>query len=401
MTRGITLAMLAGMNTGRFIFAQLLDFLPRYEFNTCVDRYDGNRRVRTFSCWDQFLVLLFAQLTYRESLRDIESCLRAWSTQLYHVGIRGAVSRSTLADANESRDWRIWADMAMILIARARHLYAGQPVAGRLKATVYALDTTTIDLCLELFPWAKFRRRKSAVKLHTLLDLRGNIPCFINVSAGSVHEVNVLDDLTPEPGSYYVMDKGFIDFKRLYRFTLAGAFFVTRAKVNMDFRVRESRPVDRSRGLRADQTLRLTGPLTRGYYPAPLRRVSFVDPTTGRRLVFLTNNFTLAASTITKLYKSRWQVELFFKWIKQYLRLKSFYGNTPNAVKTQVWTAVCAYTLVAIVKKELNLTPSMGEIAQILSLMLFEKTPVKQVFSDMHPKINNIENHKPLSLFDF
>lgn len=393
--------MLAGMHTGRFVFSQLLDFLPDYEFSKCVTRYGGDRRVRTFSCRDQFLVLLFAQLTYRESLRDIESCLRALPQQLYHIGLRGVVSRSTLADANESRDWRIWSDLAMALIARARQLHAGQPVAGRLKATVYAFDATTIDLCLKLFPWAKFRKHKSAVKLHTLLDLRGNIPCFINVSAGSVHEVNVLDKLTPEPGSYYLMDKGFIDFRRLYRFTLAHAFFVIRSKTNLALRVSQSRPVDRDRGLRADQMIRLTGPLTRGHYPAPLRRVSFVDPKTKRRLVFLTNNFTLAASTIAILYKRRWRVELFFKWIKQYLRLKSFYGNTPNAVSTQVWTAVCAYTLVAIAKKELNLAPSMGELTQVFSLTLFEKTPIKQVFSDAREKIKEIDNHNSLSLFDF
>src|SRR5438552_9716178 len=381
MATGIGRVMLAVMHTGRFVFSQLLDFLPRYEFGKCVGRYRGNRRVRTFSCWDQCLVLLFAQLTYRESLRDIESCLRAWPTQLYHIGLRGVVSRSTLADANESRDWRIWCDLAMVLIARARSLYAGEAVAGRLKATVYAFDTTTIDLCLKLFPWAKFRKRKSAVKLHTLLDLRGNIPCFINVSAGSVHEVNVLDDFAPQPGSWYLMDKGYIDFRRLYRFTLAHAFFVTPAKANLNYRVKESRPIDRTRGLRADQAIRLIGPLTRGHYPVRLRRVSFVDPKTGRRLVFLTNNFTLAASTIAKLYKCRWRVELFFKWIKQYLRLKAFYGNTPNAVRTQVWTAVCAYTLVAIARKELDLAPNMGELMQVLSLMLFEKTPINQVFS--------------------
>jgi hypothetical protein len=320
------------MHSGRFIFAQLLDLISRYEFNQCVSRYDGNRRIRSFSCWDQFLVLLFAQLTYRESLRDIESCLRAMPRQLYHLGIRGAVSRSTLADANENRSWRIWADFASVLIARARRLYAGQAIAGRLKATVYVFDTTTIDLCLTLFPWAQFRRRKSAVKLHTLLDLRGNIPCFINVSQGSVHEVNVLDELTLEAGAYYIMDRGFVDFARLYRFTTEGAFFVIRSKDKLDYRVLESRPVDQASGLRADQTIKVRGPLTRKRYPSPLRRVSFVDTANDRRLVFLTNNFTLAASTIPKLYKSRWQVELFFKWIKQYLRIKKFFCTSANAV---------------------------------------------------------------------
>lgn len=393
--------MLPEMHSGRFVFAQLLDLLSRYEFNQCVRRYEGNRRTRTFSCWDQFLAMLFAQLTYRESLRDIESCLRAMPRQLYHLGIRGVISRSTLADANENRSWRIWADFASVLIAQARRLHAGEPVAGRLKAAVYVFDTTTIDLCLTLFPWAKFRRRKSAVKLHTLLDLRGNIPCFINVSEGSVHEVNVLDDLALEAGAYYIMDRGFVDFARLHRFTLEQAFFVIRSKDNLDFRVLESRPVDRDRGLRADQTVKVRGPLTRKRYPSALRRVSFVDAATGNRLVFLTNNFTLAASTFPKLYKSRWQVELFFKWIKQYLRIKTFFGNSPNAVKTQVWIAISAYVLVMIAKRELNLGQPMGEILQVLSLMLFEKTPVFQVFSREPRENGDAENHKPLSLFDF
>lgn len=389
------------MHTGRFIFAQILDLLSRYEFNKCVARYDGNRRVRTFSCWDQFLVMLFAQLTFRESLRDIESCLRAFPRQLYHLGIRGTVSRSTLAEANENRSWRIWADFAMTLIGHARRLHAGEPVAGRLKAAVYVFDTTTIDLCLTLFPWAQFRRHKSAVKLHTLLDLRGNIPCFINVSEGSVHEVNVLDELTLEPGAYYIMDRGFIDFARLHRFALNQSFFIVRSKSNLDFRVKESRPVDPSRGLRADQTIRLRGPLSRKNYPSPLRRVSFADPDSGTALVFLTNNFTLAASTIAKLYKARWQVELFFKWVKQYLRIKTFFGTSSNAVKTQVWIAVSAYVLVSIMKRELALRQPMGEILQVLSLMLFEKTPVFQVFSADERKSAPDENHKSLSLFDF
>jgi Domain of unknown function (DUF4372)/Transposase DDE domain len=393
--------MLPAMHDGRFIFAQLLDFISRYEFAKCVDRYEGNRRVRTFSCWDQFAVMLFAQLTFRESLRDIESCLRAWPRQLYHLGIRGIISRSTLADANENRCWRIWADVATVLIARARRLYADQPVAGRLKATAYVFDTTTIDLCLTLFPWAQFRRRKSAVKLHTLMDLRGNIPCFINVSEGSMHEINALDELSLEPGAYYVMDRGFVDFARLHRFTLAQSFFVIRAKNNLDFRVRESRDADRTRGLRADQTIGLRGPRSRRLYPQPLRRISFVDEASENALVFLSNNFTLAASTIAKLYKSRWQVELFFKWIKQYLRIKAFFGTSPNAVKTQIWIAISAYVLVMIAKKELAVERPMGEILQVLSLMLFEKTPISQVFSQSTATKVNAQDYNSMYLFDF
>ena len=393
--------MLMWMHSGRFVFAQLLDLFSRYEFNKCVSRHDGNRRVRTFSCWDQFLVMLFAQLTYRESLRDIESCLRAMPKQLYHLGIRGVISRATLADANEHRPWQIWADFAMVLITHARTLYVDEPVAGRLKAAVYVFDTTTIDLCLTLFPWAQFRRRKSAVKLHTLLDLRGNIPCFINVSEGSVHEVNVLDELLLETGAYYIMDRGFVDFARLHRFTTEQAFFVIRSKDNMNYRVTESRPVDRQRGLRADQTIKLRGPLSRKRYPLPLRRVSFFDAATDNHLVFLSNNFTLAASTFPKLYKSRWQVELFFKWIKQYLRIKTFFGTSANAVKTQVWIAISAYVLVMIAKRELKLGQPMGEILQVLSLMLFEKTPVFEVFSREACKNGSGEDHNPLCLFDF
>lgn len=389
------------MHSGRLIFAQLLDFLPRYEFNKCVDRFHGNRRVRSFSCWDQFLVMAFAQLTYRESLRDIEACLRAFPDQLYHAGIRGKVSRSTLADANENRPWRIWADFAKVLIAQARRLYADQKLAARLKATAYVFDTTTIDLCLSLFPWAQFRRRKSAVKLHTLLDLRGNIPCFIHVSEGSLHEVKALDELVIEPGAYYIMDRGFVDFARLHRFTINQAFFVIRAKENLDFRVSESRPADRERGVMADQTIRLRGPKSRQRYPVPLRRVSFTDKRSGKHLVFLTNNFTLAASTIAKLYKRRWQVELFFKWIKQYLRIKAFFGTKPNAVKTQVWIAVSVYVLVAILKKELKLEPTMGEILQVLSLSLFEKTLIFQVFSQRCLDVPIDKDHNSLTLFDF
>src|SRR5271170_1718240 len=391
------------MNSGRTIFSQLADFLSLPEFRRCVERYDGNRRIRSFSCWDQFLCMAFGQLTGRESLRDTVTCLRALGGRLYHAGIRGHVSRSTLADANELRDWRIHADFAAVLIARARVLYRDQPPEpgvdlGELEGPIYAFDSTTIDLCLKLFPWAQFRKRKSAVKLHTLLDLRGNIPCFINVSEGSVHEINALDALTIEPGAYYIMDRGFIDFARLHRLAMDQGFFVIRAKDNLDFRVRESRPVNPGApGLRADQTIVLRGPLSRRLYPSPLRRVSFTEETSGRHLVFLSNNFTLAASTITKLYKSRWQVELFFKWIKQYLRIKAFFGNSPNAVKTQIWIAVSAYVLVAIAKKELNLAPPMGEILQVMSLMLFEKTPIVQVFSSEYRKALNIEEHNSLS----
>jgi hypothetical protein len=370
------------MLAGQFVFSQLIEALPRHEFGKCVARYRGNHRARSFRCWDQFLVMAFAQLTFRESLRDIEICLRSLPHKLYHAGIRGAVARSTLADANEHRDWRIWADFAAVLIAEARRLCADEPFGVRLKANVYAFDTTTIDLCLTLFPWAQFRRHKSAAKLHTLLDLRGNIPCFISITEGSVHEVNVLDELPLEAGAYYVMDRGFIDFARLYRFTQCQAFFITRGKDNLDFRVCESRAVDKTTGLRADQTIRFRGYRSRRRYPERLRRISFVDPATDVHFVFMTNNFTLAASTICRLYHCRWEVELFFKWIKGYLRIKAFFGNSANAVKTQVWIAISVYLLVAIQRKQLGLSQSMGEIMQILSLTLFEKRPLLQVFAE-------------------
>jgi hypothetical protein len=389
------------MHSGKLIFAQLMEFLPRYEFSKCVQRYQGNRRVRRFRCWDQFMVMAFAQLTFRESLRDVETCLRAMPRNLYHAGIGIAVARSTLAQANETRDWRIWADLAQVLITRARQLHADEGWGVGLKANGYAFDTTTIDLCLKLFPWAQFRRHKSAVKMHTLLDLRGQIPCFISMTSGSVHEVNILDQLPLEAGSYYMMDRGFIDFARLYRFTQGLAFFVTRAKDNMDFRVRESRPVDLSTGLRADQSIRLCGINTRRLYPALLRRVSFTEVDTGRHLVFLSNNFTLAASTITRLYRCRWQVELFFKWIKQNLRIKAFLGNSENAVKTQLWIATSVYVLIAIVRKELGVSQSMAEMVQILSLTLFEKTLLLQVFADAKMTNQQIDDANPLPLFDF
>lgn len=388
------------MYDGQFVFSQLMDHLPRREFHACVAKYGGDNRARGFSCRDQFLCLSFAQLTFRESLRDIETCLRAMDTKLYHAGFRARISRSTLADANRRHDWRIYADFAQVLIRRARRLYAAEPLAVDLKQTVYALDSTTIDLCLSLFPWAKFRRRKGAVKLHTLIDLRGNIPCFIHVSHGKMHDVTVLDQLPVEPGAFYVMDRGYVDFKRLHRFTENAAYFVTRGKRNLDCSRRSRRPVDKTTGLRSDQTIVLTGPKTSRLYPEPLRRVAFYDVESKRRLVFLTNNMTLPALTVARLYKSRWQVELFFKWIKQHLRIKAFYGTSDNAVKTQVWIAISTYVLVAIVKKELGVECSLSEIFQILSLTLFEKTPLFAMLQER--KCTNLEGASPnqLKLFD-
>ncbi len=389
------------MHAGRTIFAQLMDFLPTHEFNRCVTRYRGNYRVRRFSCHDQFLCMAFAQLTYRESLRDIETCLRSMSHKLYHAGIQGPVSRSTLADANENRDWRIYADLAAVLIAHARRLYVGEAFAVDLDQTVYAFDSTTIDLCLTLFPWAQFRRRKSAVKLHTLIDLRGNIPCFMHVSGGRMADVTSLDLLPIEAGSFYVMDRGYTDFERLYRFTQSLAFFIIRAKRDLDFDYRAHRKVDKSTGLRSDTSIRLRGPKTSTRYPDLLRRINYYASDIDRRFIFLTNNFTLGALTIAQLYKSRWQVELFFKWIKQHLRIKAFYGLSVNAVKTQVWIAVCVYVLVAIVKKELAVDRSMAEILQILSITLFENTPLLQAFSHYDTTMKKGLNHNQLSLFDF
>ncbi|MGH9396463.1 MAG: IS4 family transposase, partial [Terriglobia bacterium] len=339
------------MNRGRSVFAQIMDYIPRYPFQVCVDRYHGNSYVKSFPCWDQFLCMAFAQLTYRESLRDIETCLRSMQTKLYHMGFRDPVARSTLADANENRDWRIYADFPQALIRSARALYLHDPFDVDLEQTAYALDSTTIDLCLTLFPWAQFRKHKAAVKLHTLLDLRGSIPTFIRVTSGKVHDVNILDDILPEPGSLYVMDRGYIDFARLLILARASAFYITRAKQNLQFHRRYSRPVDPSTGLRCDQTIYLTGVKTAKDYPDSLRRIHYFDPETERRLTFLTNNFSLPALNIAQLYKSRWRVELFFKWIKQHLRIKAFYGTSENAVKTQVWIAVSVYVLVAILKK--------------------------------------------------
>jgi hypothetical protein len=385
---------------GPLVFSQLMDFLPRREFNACVANYSGNRRSRGFSCRDQFLCLGFAQLTYRESLRDIETCLRALGPKLYHAGFRGKVSRSTLADANRAHDWRIYADFAQVLIRRARKLYSQEPLAVDLAQTIYALDSTTIDLCLSLFPWAKFRHRKGAVKLHTLLDLRGNIPCLIHVSHGKMHDVNVLDHLPIEPGAIYVMDRGYVDFRRLYRFTLAAAFFVTRCKKNLDATRRTRRAVDKTTGLRSDQTIVLAGLKSSRSYSVPLRRIAFYDVEHRRRLVFLTNNFSLPALTIARLYKSRWQVELFFKWIKQHLRIKAFYGTSGNAVKTQIWIAISVYVLVAIVKKELRTERSLSDILQILSLTLFEKTPLIETLNSEHHTIPNPADPNQLTLFD-
>jgi len=364
------------MHAGSLVFAQLMDFVPRHEFNTCVRRYGGDRRQRGFSCRDQFLCLAFAQLTFRESLRDIETCLRALEPKLYHAGFRGRVSRSTLADASRTHDWRIYADFAQVLIGRARKLYVHEPLAVDLNETVYAFDSTTIDLCLSLFPWAPFRRKKGAVKLHTLLDLRGSIPCFMHVSHGKTHDVTVLDQLPIEPAAFYVMDRAYVDFLRLHRFTQAAAFFITRSKRNLDCTRRQRRAVDRATGLRSDQTIVLGGPKSSRLYPNPLRRIAFYDAENERRFVFLTNNFVLPALTIARLYKCRWQVELFFKWIKQHLRIKAFYGTSDNAVKTQVWIAISVYVLVAIVKKELRIERSLYEILQILSVTLFEKATI-------------------------
>ena len=388
------------MHSGTFVLAQLMEFIPRHEFNACVRRYRGDRRPRGFSCRDQFLCLAFAQLTFRESLRDIETCLRALGAKLYHAGFRGRVSRSTLADAARAHDWRIFADFAQSLIRRARLLYAGEPLAVELERTVYAFDSTTIDLCLSLFPWAHFRRRKGAVKLHALLDLRGSIPCFVHISHGKTHDTAALDLLPIEPGAYYVMDRGYVDFARLHRFQQQAAFFVIRAKRNLDATRRTRRRVDRSTGLRCDQTIVLAGPKSSRLYPEPLRRIVYCDAQTGRRFVFLTNNFVLSALTITQLYACRWQIELFFKWIKQHLRIKAFYGTTDNAVKTQVWVAISVYVLVAIVKKELRLERSLHDILQILSISLFEKTPLIEALSRPGEPDSDGGCRNQLTLFD-
>jgi len=389
------------MNSGRMLFAQLIDHLPRYEFRQCVERYHGDHRVRTFSCWDQFLCMAFAQLTFRESLRDIVACLQAADRRLYHMGIRGSVSRSTLADANESRDWRIYADFAQVLITEARRLYRTESLGLDLAHTVYALDSTTIDLCMTLFPWAHYKTTQHALKLHTLLDLRGNIPTFIRITPAQLHDVNVLDQLVPEAGAFYVMDRGYLDFARLYRWTQHGAFFVTRARKNFRFDRVESHPVDKRTGLQCDQTISLVWFYSARGYPAPLRRIRYRDPERHKKLVFLTNNFTLPALVIADLYRRRWQIELFFKWIKQHLRIKAFYGTSENAVKTQLWTAICSYLLVAIAKKRHNLEPNLYTILQVLSVSLFEKMPITRALSPLNLQITEGAPDNQLHLLDF
>lgn len=388
------------MNLGKLVFAQITQHLPLTTFRRCVARYGGEHKVKSFSCLDQYLCMAFAQLTYRESLRDIEACLRAQATKLYHMGIKGRVSRSTLADANEVRDWRIYADFAQSLIGIARRLYAEEPFGVDLKETVYALDASTIDLCLSVFAWAPFRSTKAAIKLHTLLDLRGNIPTFLHISDGKLHDVNVLDLLLPEPGAFYIMDRGYIDFERLHRLHEAGSFFVTRAKSNLKAQRRYSHPVDRSAGLICDQTVVLTGFYSRLDFDTPLRRIKFKDPESGKRLVFLTNNFALPPITITELYRCRWQVELFFKWIKQHLRIKVFFGTSENAVKTQIWIAVSVYVIVAIVKKRLNLSASLYEMLQILSLTMFERIALDQLLNNIVTDNSEALSANQLNLFD-
>ena len=388
------------MNIGQTVFAQLMEYLPRYEFQKCVGRYQGDARLRGFSCWDQYLAMGFAQLTYRESLRDIEACLGSISGKLYHMGFRGKVARSNLADANEAHDWRIFADFAQTLIGIARPLYARDPIGLDLDHTLYALDSTTIDLCLSLFPWAKFRRHKAAVKMHTLLDLRGNIPTFIGITDGKVSDVTMLDEILPEAGAFYVMDRGYVDFGRLYAFTLSAAFFVTRTKKNVLLRRRYSHEVDRSTGVHSDHTVVLTAIQSIKAYPDTLRRVTYVDPETHKRFRFFTNNFALPALTIAKIYKSRWQVELFFKWIKQHLRIKAFYGTSENAVKTQIWIAVSIYVLVAIVRKRLELDASLYQILQVFSITLLEKMPILQVFQEGISQADLSVNSNQLILFD-
>jgi len=389
------------MNEGQSVFAQIFEFVSHKEFRRCVERYAGNRRVRRLPCWEQFLAMAFAQLTARDSLRDIEVCLSAQGRKLYHCGFRQAVKRSTLAAANENRDWRLYADFAQTLIARARPLYANEDLGLELDATLYALDATTIDLCLALFPWAHFRRAKAAVKLHTLLDLRGSIPAFIDIMHGKVHDVTVLDQLIYEAGAYLIMDRGYLDFERLYRLQQAATFFVIRAKGNLQFRRRYSHPVDKRTGVRSDQTIVLTGPKTALLYPATLRRVSYYAAEIDKRFVFLTNNFALAADTVAALYRCRWQVERFFKWIKQHLRIKRFFGTSANSVKTQVWIAVAVYVLVAIIKKQLHLPHSLYTILQVFSLTLFEKTPIPSLFQRFDTQTQLLPFGNQLTLFDF
>jgi hypothetical protein len=388
------------MNLGQTIFSQLMEHLPQHKFRQCVERYKGNYKIKSFSCWDQFLCMSFAQLTYRESLRDIETCLRAMQSKLYHMGIKSKISKSTLADANEKRDWRIYADFAQILIAQARELYRHEEFEKELDETVYALDATTIDLCLSLFPWAKFRKHKGGIKLHTLLDVQTSIPTFIYITPAKVHEVNILDILIPEAGAFYVMDRGYVDFARLYSLHLNNSFFVTRAKANFSFKRIYSHIVDRTNGVICDQTINLTGFYASQDYPDKLRRIKYYDSQTDKRLVFLTNNFQLKTLLIAKIFKERWQIELFFKWIKQHLRIKSFYGTSQNAVKTQIWIAVSVYLLVAIVKKKLNINLSLYTFLQILSISIFEKSSILQLVNDIDYRSLNYDSSIQLNLFD-
>ena len=388
------------MNLGRTVFSQLISHLPDREFRRCVERYRGDYRLRGFSCWDQFLCMAFAQFTYRESLRDIEACLRSSPDKLYHMGMRGRVSRSTLADANETHDWRIFADFAQRLIAIARPLYVHDPIGVDLDQSLYALDSTTIDLCLSLFPWAKFRKHKAAVKMHTLLDLHGNIPTFIRITNGKVHDVNILDEIMPEAGAFYVMDRGYIDFERLFVFTLCSAFFVVRTKENVLLQRRYSHPVDKTTGVRSDHTVILTSFESASVYPDAFRRVTYLDAETKKRFKFLTNNFTLPAHVIAQIYKCRWGVELFFKWIKQNLRIKKFYGSSENAVKTQIWIAVSVYVLAAIARKRLGLESSLYQILQIFSVTIFEKVPILQLIEAFDSQSELLDNPNQLILFD-
>lgn len=388
------------MNTGKTIFSQVMEFLPLHEFHKCVERYSGHYKVQKFSCLDQYLCMTFAQLTFRESLRDIIVCLQSCRSKLYHMGIRGPVSRSTLADANDSRDWRIYADLAQILIHQARHLYLEEPLGVDLENTVYALDATTIDLCLALFPWAHFRKNKGAIKLHTLLDLRGPIPSFIEITDGKVADVNILDILIPEAGSFYIMDRGYLDFTRLYAMHQAHATFVTRTKSNTQFRRLYSRTVDKTTGLRCDQTIVLTGVQSVKDYPEQLRLIKFFDSETKKYFKFLTNNFDIDALTVAQLYKCRWKVELFFRWIKQHLRIKAFFGTSENTVRTQVWIAISVYVLVAIIKKRLRLKPSLYTILQIFSVNIFEKTPVLQLLTKNKDIEIQLDNDNQLRLFN-
>jgi hypothetical protein len=388
------------MNAGRTVFSQILDFAPWYQFERCVERYKGDQGVRSFSCRDQFLCMAFAQLAHRESLRDIEACLRAREEKLYHMGFRGNASRNTLAVANEKRDWRIYADFAQVLLHQARYLYSNEPLSVELSNTIYALDSTTIDLCLSLFPWARFRRAKGAIKLHTLLDLRGSIPSFIEITHGKVHDVHILDHLTPEPGSIYVMDRGYVDFARLYVLTRCLAIFVIRAKKNLQFERVYSSIVDKKSGLICDQTIRLTGPISAAVYPDHLRRIRYRDTETETALTLLTNDFTLPAVTVTELYRLRWKVELFFKWIKQHLRIKRFYGTSTNAVRTQIWIAVSVYVMVAILRKQLKIERELYTILQILSVTLFEKVPIAEALTESRYSSGMDTIHNQLQLFN-